>query len=234
MICKNCGVELEDDVVICPLCGEPVNDKKLIGDKHVFTESERPGDGHTMSQPQRKLTWEIVSLILLSAAIATFVVDFIINKRITWSEVPTACCLTIFCYVSLFAFWNQSTLMEMVGGFVLSAICLVILDLLTTGIQWSLRLGIPLLFASNLVAGILILIVQHSKYKGINLLAYGFLGAAVLCIAIEAIVSLFESNILIVTWSVIVASCILPVAVVLLVMHFRLKKGQSLEKTFHV
>lgn len=234
MICKNCGVELEDNMIICPLCGQPVNEEPLRKETRKVFDQGLTTHPHTMSHPQRKLTWEVVSLILISGAIATFVVNFIINKRITWSEIPAACCLTIFCYVSLFAFWNQSTLMRMTGGFVLSSLCLVILDALTAGIYWSIRLGIPLLLASNLIIGVLIILIRSSKYKGINLLAYAFLGASILCICIEGIISLFKESLIYFDWSVIVAFCIIPVVLVLLFVHFRLKKGQSLEKTFHV
>lgn len=233
MYCKNCGIELEDAMLTCPLCGEAVGDntpaKPTPGyGKQVFA-------GYTkMSKPQKKLTWEIVSLILLSAAIATFVVDFILNRRITWSEYPVAICLAIFCYISLFAFWDRSVIIEMGGGLLLSSFCLLILDLLTNGIQWSVKLGMPLLLAANLVIAALITMIRKSKYKGINLVAYIFLGAILLCIFTEGAISFFKTGLFRVQWSVIVAACAIPVIIVLLFVHFRLKKGRSLKKTFHV
>lgn len=237
MICKNCGVELEASVQTCPLCGEPTTGEKLntsnppsTYDKH-FSSPLAPVQ---MSQPQKKFTWEIVSIILLSGAIATFVVDFILNRRITWSEYPVAICLTIFCYLSLFAFWNQSTLLKMAGGFLLSSLGLALLDAVTGGLQWSIWLAIPLLVITNLIVSVLIAVIRQSRYKGINLIAYIFLGAAMLCIAIDGILSFFVTGWVQWQWSVIVAACIMPVVVVLLFVHFRLKRGRSLKKTFHV
>jgi uncharacterized membrane protein YvbJ len=236
MFCKNCGVELEDSMQRCPLCGEPG-----VGNLHS-SQSENTSDHHAtqssfvhkMSQPQKKLTWEIVSLTLLSGAIATFTVDFIINKRISWSEYPVAICLVIFCYVSFFAFSNQNIMIKLTAGLILSCVCLLILDFLTAGIRWSIALGIPLLVTSNLVVFIFIAIIRKSKYKGINLIAYGFLGLALICIFIEGVLSHFSSRSIQLHWSIIVASCIIPVVIVLLFVHFRLKKGRSLEKTFHI
>jgi hypothetical protein len=232
MICKNCGVELEDDMLVCPLCGQPVNSNAPANTRAAY--GKQTYGYREMSKPQKKFTWEIVSLILLSAAIATFVVDFIISRRITWSEFPAAICLTIFCYVSLFAFWNQTTLVDMAGGFILSSLCLVILDLFTAGIQWSVKLAIPLLFISNVVTAALIAVIRQARYKGINLIAYIFLGAAVLCVFIDGILSFFKTGLFQIEWSVIVIACTIPVVIVLLFVHFRLKKGRSLEKTFHV
>jgi hypothetical protein len=187
-----------------------------------------------MSRPQKKFTWEIVSIILLSAAVTTFIVNFIINHQITWSEYPIAIDLTIFCYVSLFAFCNWSTLLQMTGGLILSSLCLLALDALTGGIQWSAALGIPLLFASNGIIALLLIVIRSSKVKGLNLIGYAFLGAAALCVLTDGIVSKFKTGLFQIKWSVIVTACTIPVVVVLLFVHFRLKRGRSLKKTFHL
>jgi len=233
MICKNCGVELEDDMMACPLCREPVNGNAPVNTQVPYGTQTFQGYGE-MSKPQKKFTWEIISIILLSAAIATFVVNFIINRRVTWSEYPVAICLTIFCYVSLFAFWDRTTLVDMAGGFILSSLCLIVLDLFTAGIQWSIKLAVPLLFVGNIIAAVLIAVIRQSRYKGINLIAYGFLAAAILCIFIDGSLSSFEGGSFQIKWSVIVVACTIPVVGVLPFVHFRLKKGRSLERTFHV
>lgn len=233
VICKKCGVELEADMQHCPLCGEPVAGNgnmqvPLPYKQQVFQQHRK------MSLPQKKFTWEIVSIILLSGMIATFIIDFIINKKITWSEYPIAISLTIFSYISLFSFWNQKTILQITGSLILSSFFLFLLDAMTGATNWSVELGIPLLLAGNLVAALLIAVIRMSKYKGINLIAYAFLGAAILCIGIEFILSNFKTGSLQVGWSIIVAGCVIPVVVVLLFVHFRLKKGRSLEKTFHI
>ncbi len=236
MYCKNCGVELEESMQICPLCEKPVDeDGDSHGSSFIVPERQQFKSGYAgMTGPQKKFTWEIVSITLLSAVIATFIIDFIISHRISWSEYPVAVCLAIFCYVSLFAFWDQHLIIKMIGGFILSSLFLIILDALTGSINWSARLGIPLLFVSNLIVGTLVIIIRKSKYKGVNLIAYVFVGAALLCITIEGLLSFFETKTLRFVWSVIVTACIVPVVVVLLFMQTRLKKGRSLAKTFHV
>lgn len=232
IICKNCGVELEDDMLNCPLCGESVTGNKNV---QPATPAELPAFTYAkMSQPQRKFTWEIVSLILFSGAFAAFIVDFIINRQITWSELPVAISLAVFCYVSLFAFWHKQIIIQITAGFVLASLCLLILDELTGGLQWAVKLGMPLLFTSSLVIAALIAIIRQSKFKGINLIAYAFLGAALLCICTDGALSFFKTGSFHFTWSIIVFACAAPVVLVLLFVHFRLKRGRSLEKTFHV
>ncbi len=233
IICKNCGVELDADMFSCPLCGTPVADNINV-QMPVPSLSPAFQYGSTMTRPQKKFTWEIISLILLSGTIATFVIDYIINKAITWSEYPVSVSLTIFSYISLFAFWPQRTITQMAGGFILSSFFLVGLDALTGKIDWSIQLGIPLLFAVTLIVSLLIVIFRMSKYKGINFIAYAFIGAGFLCMCTEAILSFFKTRSFHIEWSVIVAGCIIPVVLALLFLHFRLKKGRNLKKTFHI
>lgn len=234
MYCKNCGVELENDMPECPLCGEVANSNQNTREKHSSYGEGLHLPYKEMSKPQKKFTWEIISLILLSGAITTFIVDFIMNRGITWSELPVAICMSIFCYVSLFTFWHNTTLLKISGGLLLSTCCFLALDALTAGIQWALKLGIPLLFAANLVTAAWIAVMHKAKYKGVNLIAYALLGTALLCIAIEASVSHFKTGAIQMQWSAIVTISLIPVIIVLLFVHFRLRKGRNLERTFHI
>lgn len=237
MYCKNCGVELENDMQHCPLCGQPADGVNQAGDRpHAantgYSYAAKGADA--MSQPEKKHIWEIISITLLSAAIATFIIDFILNKRITWSEYPIAVCLIIFSYISLLAFMRRSLFFEIAGGFIMSSVLLSVLDALTQGISWAFRLGIPLLLAVNLAMAAFTGIIRRTKHRGINLIAWGFIVAGILCICTETILSFFAAGVLQLQWSIIVTCCIMPVAIVLFYMHARLKKGRNLERTFHI
>ena len=63
VICNNCGVELEPDMEICPLCETPVNLKTPA--KKGKAELKKDGfkkvshfESRDMSRPQRKAVWE--------------------------------------------------------------------------------------------------------------------------------------------------------------------------------
>lgn len=233
IVCNNCGVELEENMQHCPLCGQGVNSNEYTRETALPLQTSSSYSSK-LTVPQKKFTWEIVSLILLSAIVATFIIDFIINRKITWSEYPAAISLIIFSYLSLFAFWRQTIIIQLAAGFVLSSACIIALDALTGGINWAIQLVIPLLLMANLIVAGMLSIIRVSKDKGINLLAWAFLAAAFLCICIEAILSYYQYKTFHFAWSVIVGGCIVPVVLVLLFVHFRLKKGRSLKKTFHV
>lgn len=228
--CKNCGVELEEDMEICPLCGVPAGHQPVDTTHVRQTADSQEG----MTRPQRKFIWEMISITIFSAVLATLSLDLIINRRITWSEYPVAICLIGFSYISILAVLNQRAIAAIVGGFLVSSIFLVIIDGLTGGIDWIVRFGIPLLFAGNLIAAGLIVAIRLTKKKGINLIAYFFIAAALFSISIEWILHFFQSGPLHMRWSLIVSACVLPVALVLFYLHYRVMKTHTLEKIFHI
>lgn len=235
MHCKNCGVELEKDMPVCPLCGEPVYGDGTAPRTAGAAYPERSaGLKPPLDKKQRKFTWEIITIILGAGIAATFAVDLIIGRSITWSEYTSAIGLVIFCYVSIFAFWDKNIFLEIATGFLLSSICLLTLDALTGGLHWALKLAIPLLLAINVITMLYIKVVRSSRHKGINLIAYAFAGAALLSLCTEIILSMFITGQWRLNWSVIVSACIAPVMLLLLFIHFRLRKGRNLHRTFHI
>lgn len=230
--CKTCELELEDGMAECPLCGRPADGPE--GGEAALAEEPPPFTFRKMDRPQKKLIWEIISLILVCSVAVTLLTDFIIAGRITWSEYPVAVCIVVFCYVSLFALWNQKSLVEMASACAASCVLLAVLDASTGGMDWVVRLGMPVLVSGNVIVAVLIGVIRTVKHKGINLLGYAFMGAGLFCLCIEGIVSFYVSGSVHLRWSLIAGTCVLPVSLLLFFVHYRLKKGRSLERVFHI
>jgi len=236
-ICIKCGVELEDDMELCPLCGTPAGafststpkaydsigniDRKRI-------EPVRPEDRSLL----QRILWQVTSILLFSGIISTLIIDLAVHKKITWSIYPVTVCLIIFTYASLLAFWDTRRIYQIIAGFLISSAVFVILDLLLSQSRWPLRLGLPLLCAVNFVLILLVAAINQTKRRGLNVIAYTCVAIAVLCISIESILSFYSGKVVL-RWSVIVAACMLPVTAALLFMNYRIKKNPDMEKIFH-
>lgn len=125
-------------------------------------------------------------------------------------------------------------MIQLFYAFVMASLFILVIDSVTGGANWALWLGVPLLFFVNLIFIGLLAVIRSAKQRGINLIAFTFIAAAILCLTIEATVDLYTKQHIDVVWSLIVTACVLLVAAVLLFMHYRLKKGQDLNKTFHI
>jgi hypothetical protein len=229
--CKKCGVELEAGMTTCPLCGTSINETRPM-----VENSEKEVDvnaGKEMTPPQKRVIWEIVSITIISAVITTFSIDFLMNHRISWSEYPVAVSLMVFSYVSSFAFLRTNTVIKTAAGLLGASGFVILIDRLTNGLQWALPIAIPILFTGNLMAALLMVIFKKVRKKGVNLIAYTLLAIGIYTLGLEAVFSIFKTGVVVLRWSLIVLACVVPVAFVLIYVHFRLTKNKSLERVFY-
>jgi hypothetical protein len=236
IICKHCGVELESDMLFCPLCKNQVKMDDLTSpvdqEIHGFIKKSEPET--RAERTQRRFIWELISIILVLIIIVASLLNYILNREISWSEYPIAICLILFSYVSVLAFMKKNRIIQIISSFVIASLLILAFDQLTDGLKWSLQLGIPLLFFLNIVIASFLIIAKMLKQKGINLIAYAFLATALLCIFVEGTIDLYINVDINLVWSLIVCACVFPVVAILLYMHFRMKAGSDLGKTFHI
>lgn len=232
IVCKNCGVELESDMQSCPLCARNVDEEPAAS---TYNEGIQTKERRKEPLPQQKKeTWEIVSITILLVMVVTSLLNIILNREISWAQYPLASCIVIFMYVTVFAFTNTKWEIQLLYVFIISSVLIYTLDFLTLGLSWSIYLGIPLLFFVNILLIAMRQIYRRVKRRGINLIAFAFIAAALLCLFTEALIDFYVNGIIRLVWSLIVVGCVLPIVIFLLYMHFRLNKGTDLQRTFHI
>lgn len=239
-LCNYCGVELEENINYCPLCGLPVmvedernleyirikkneNDEELISGYNKLTRKQ-----------QRKLFWELSGIILISGMIATSIIDLFINGNITWSKYVITICLVIFANITLISFLGKKIVLLFTGSFLSLSILFILLNIFSDHQLSGLKLGIPLLVAAYLITLGLISLIRISGQRGLNVIAYSFIAIGLLLVCTEGVISLYTLNTLKLYWSILVFASIVPVAAILIFIHYRLKKGTDLKKFFHI
>lgn len=234
MICKHCLVELDDDMIRCPLCGTQINGTSATDDHSDDSakQSSSSTEDAEMHLLQRIL-WQVTATLLLSGIVATLIIDIARHKTVTWSLYPVTVCLIVLSYASLFAFWQTKPVVRIITGWMISTLLLAAINAVVPDSGWTIGLGIPLLVAANFVAVGLLAVFLITKRKGLNLLAYTIVAIAVLCISINAVISRYDAGEISLGWSIIVAACLLPVAVALLFMFLRTRNNPKLQKIFH-
>lgn len=232
-ICKKCGVELEDEMKRCPLCGTPAGENagaeqpEDLNLGNVLTM--QPGERHLL----QRVLWQISAILLFSGILATLIIDVAINRSITWSVYPMSLCMIVFSYASVLALWHTKTSHQLMAGWTLSTLLLIIFHYFLPAAQWTIYLGIPILATVNIIALAFIAVFRTVKKRGLNLLAYLFVAIAVLCIVIEGIISHYVTDAITLRWSIIVAACLFPVVAALIFMFYRTRNNSTLQKIFH-
>jgi hypothetical protein len=229
VVCKQCGVELESGMQVCPLCETPVIDGRKIKEKSV---KESFDDQRVKPRLLKHILWQIACVLLLSGILATLIINLSTVGQVTWSMYPVTICLIVLSYASLIALWNAKLIIQIITGWIASSAVLVVVQLYTAE-DWPLNLALPIVSAVNMVSMLLILILSTIKVKGLNILAVVFIGVAIVCLIIEGILSLYFQNQMQFRWSAVVSACLLPVIAAIVFMYLRTRNNSDLKKIFH-
>lgn len=229
IICKQCGVELESWMEICPLCEVAVadgNKATQIRDRQHLAYNER--------KPRllKRIFLQIACVLLLSGILATLVINIAMDGGVTWSVYPMTICFIALSYVFALGLWTAKLLLRILTGWLASILVLVLVHLRVSD-NWPIALALPILCSINVITMLLALILGNLRVKGLNIVAILFIGTAVLCLMLEAILSKYFQDEYRLSWSVVVSACLLPVTAVIVFMHFKSRNNADLEKIFH-
>jgi hypothetical protein len=230
--CINCGVELDEDLSSCPLCGFNIgNEESETVKKSEFF----PSDIILLHKKEtRTHLWELSGIISFSGIVVCAIVDFVIMKKFTWS---------LFADTSIMASWLILTLSLLafrryyiiLPGFLITILTMLFLfDVFSPPVNWFFELGLPIALTLFIAVTIVLILWKFAHFKGFNVLAFAFIILSGFCVISEVFIDKFMFKVVDIRWSAIVAVSILPIALILLFAHYRMRKGNRLDSYFHV
>lgn len=230
-LCSNCGVELEENLKQCPLCGKNPGDPVS---RSAGTVSYPSDIIHLHKRETRRHIWELTGIIAFSGIAVCTIVDLVIGKGIKWSLFADVSIISAWSFLTciLLKFRKPWMLITVLSATVL--FMLLMFDLISAKAPWFIQLGLPLTLAVVFFVSVVVIFYQYARFKGFNILAIIFMSVAGFCIITEIITDRYITGNADVRWSLIAAVSILPIALVLLFVHYRMKKGNKLDSFFHV
>jgi len=232
--CTSCGVELDDSFTSCPLCG--FNPEGEIKDANEKKNDEfLPSDILLLYKKEsRKYIWEISAIITFSAIAVCSIVDFTAKRSLTWSLYADICIMASWIILTMALLAFRKYLIIFPGSIITILVSLYLIDLVSPPVDWFFGLGLPLTFAIFLPVLILAILWKYGHMRGFNFLAFALIFVAMFTIACESIIDLFMRHHVTIKWSAIVTVSILPPALMLLFVHYRMNRGKRLDSYFHV
>lgn len=230
-ICVNCGVELEEGMKICPLCGRPPDIKSEIKDS---AENYPTSIIRLNRKENRKYLWELTGIVAFSGIAVCTIVDIIISKKLSWSLYSDTFILAGWVILTLFIY-SYKRLYILVPGILLTLLAgLFLVDLFSPGRNWFFRAGLPITVAAFITAGTIIILYRSANFKGLNIIASALIVLSGFCIVTEMALDNLLNGLVDLRWSLIAAISIFSVSLILFFYHYRLKKGNRLDRFFHV
>lgn len=236
--CSRCGVEVDAHVPVCPLCGTPImRFEDLPPSEPTYPALSHKDPGKVYATPEEskvRAYWFLISLLILPSFILLSVDAFISAGRLSWSLLAVSClgaaALLITVGFLLFpVFWRMALAFSVVGALFLAAI-----DFLDGPLSWFPTFGLPLLaWLSLLIIGCVQAIV-HARTRGYNVFAIILAGVSVFCLGLDGLISLAAEGRWELSWSIIVGLCLLPISFYFFFIHYGLRRGLDLQRTFHI
>jgi hypothetical protein len=230
-ICVNCGVELEDGLNICPLCGK--NPGKNDEEKEKSTNY--PSDIiHLHRKENLKHLWELAGIIAFSAIVTCTIVDLLISKGLRWSLYSDSAVLSAWLVLTLILYAYRRMII-IIPGMILTALAMLfVIDTIAPGRNWFFPVGFPVIIAASFAGGVILVLYKAAKFKGLNIIASALIILAGFCIITEMILDEYMKGSIALRWSLITGVSVLPVSLIFFFYHYRLKKGNRLDSFFHI
>lgn len=231
-ICKHCGVEIEVGFTQCPLCQQPTGNHSEL--KQEQASNLNPGYSPLSKKEKARLFWELTSILHFSALVVTLLIDIISNKKPTWSLYAITSITASLVYITLLTFAIRKLWIFLPGLLINTLGFLALIDLYHEGMSWFINPGLPLAGFFIILLGMVMIYGSITREKGFNIIASAAVATGLYGILAEVFIKLAHQIPVSLSWSVIVASSILPFALLLFFLHYRLKRGTSLRKFFHL
>ena len=223
--CKKCGVILDDGLTSCPLCD-------------ITGEGDQAGKPADILEKTRResvrYTWELLGIVCLSGISVSIALNLLFGKGITWSLYPATSTIWVWVAVSIYIYLRKRPFISLLLLLVNTLAMLLLFNAFNPEINWFVPVGMPVTIVLFFLAGGVIYLASVARHKGFNVLAMIFLAVNILCIAIEVFIDLNHTGEVLIRWSAVVSAALVPIAAVLMFLHYRLKKGRRLDSFFHI
>ena len=169
-ICRNCGVEIEEEHNYCPLCGLSLKETDGLqpyGESlEIDTEEEGTGNHaryHSVierhEERRRILLQYIWSFTAVTALIVVFAVDFSFDMEISWARFPLLSIAFLWLLTFEITKFRRRAYLLLSALLFTTAVFLLGMDSLTPGPPWFLPLALPMLgILAVATAGVITLI----------------------------------------------------------------------------
>ncbi len=224
--CVHCGVELAASEQDCPLCGTLVQDPVCAWQKPEqmpYPETVEIQAAHI----DRRYARQLVAMILAVPAVIVLLIDWVDSGPFGWSLIVAGSLVLVYCWLVVPLLFKFSRPYAYVLIDVLS-LCgyLLLIALLTGGLDWYIGLVLPLLLWLGLVLMGAMLAIRRREMVILYRAALVSLLCGLFLLGLEVVISLYAGVPLRFQWSFYAA---IPAGVIAL-MFVLLQRNERLKR----
>jgi hypothetical protein len=234
--CSRCGVEVDDYIKICPLCNLNIqNFENAPAIQGNFPNDDITSkDYYIPFEIKKKITWSIFSFLIVTTLSIIFAVNFLLNRTITWGWIPLFSLLLTWALTAVIYYLNKKIYYLLISVFIIIIIYLFFLFFVIQYLDIFFKLAMPILTVAFINLVFIVLFCNKTRKKGYNIIGFILTGTASICIGIDIIVTYYITSKIVMTWSIVVISLLIPIVLFLYYIHYVLKWAPDIRKIFHI
>lgn len=208
--CVNCGVKLKQSEKICPLCNTKVINPNNLKDKFTPAYSQVV-ERH--KEINKKYLCELITVVLICAAIITVLCDLIFTGNITWSIYVIVSILFLDSKLSFILFKNK--FIPLLIDLFATETLIYVIAYLNNGLHWFYYLVCPFIFIIWFYIVLCAFVLSKKKFNLLRRFSVAFLFISVILLTIEMCVDMFKYEKIFINWSIY---AILPITIIGLIL----------------
>lgn len=230
--CVNCGVELEKDCKVCPLCHTLViNPSQRTAPAAPASYPRIPG---SIAPAQREDVCILMTVILAATAISCGLLNFFFFQKTHWSLYVIGACILLWIFCSPVFFPSRilpwvSLLLDGIG----IALYFGFVALLHPGRGWYVAIALPLTALGNALVQLFLFLSRHPRSSILSQAAVFFCEAAIVSVSIELLTRNYVHAPLTLSWSAIILTCCLIIDVALITILQRTRLREEVRRRMH-
>lgn len=232
--CAQCGVEVEAEVVACPLCSAEIPQFEDQEEEAPRYPSQPPKPGPLTGRQIRMAIWAALSAILLISFFVVLAVNLVwTGGQITWASYAMASIGVAIVACTTICILFKRPWLVVLSNYPSIVAFLALLDLFDGGFDWFLPLGLPIATASFLLPIVSLILWMFWRDHGTNHLAVALCLVAALCVGVDLAASSYLGDFGL-SWSYVAVAVLIPLAGFFFIYHYALRRFIKLDRIFHV
>ncbi len=188
-----------------------------------------------MSADERKaLARTLTTLGFLIPASIVLTVDWFINRSLSWSLFALVSLGAAWMWSLLPLFFNRKPYQLILAITVVAIVALTAIGILAGDKSWILSIAVPIVICAGILSSGVTTLTRKTRRVGGNLAAWILQAIAILTVCADILINSRFKESLRPGWSIIAASTLLPISILLLYLHYRPSKQRKLRRYFHV
>jgi len=210
--CSKCGIEVDNGIEKCPLCGYTVpvfNDEEIKPKKYPKQINKYP---HYRNK-KRNFAFNIVMIVLISAGFMNMIQNLIYSDKLTWSlySAPVIFFSIIYVY---FSFGFIRSFFKITVGIMLNTLAMLfVIDIVNRSMTFFTNLALPIVLTTGFFVMADYYLIRKFKNKGLNIIGTGFISVSLICLLYEIIIDTGTSGKIFFNWSTIIFFQLMPIGV---------------------